>query len=75
MDGLDISDMLQKRLAFNEVLSKKVRRAAETGKPFDPRDNAAKKDEQCTKRRQCEAHAAIEKVNNRPKHQSHLKSK
>lgn len=34
MDGLDISDMLQKRLTFNEVLSKKVRRTAETGKPF-----------------------------------------
>jgi hypothetical protein len=34
MDGLDLSDMLQQRLSFNEVLSKKVRRAAETGRPF-----------------------------------------
>jgi Restriction endonuclease len=34
MDGLDISEMLQKRLSLQEVLSKKVRRAAETGKPF-----------------------------------------
>lgn len=34
MDGLDISEMLQKRLSLNEVLSKKVRRAAETGEPF-----------------------------------------
>lgn len=34
MDGLDISEMLQQRLSFNEVLSKKVRRAAETGWPF-----------------------------------------
>lgn len=34
MDGLDISDMLQKNLSLQEVLSKKVRRAAETGNPF-----------------------------------------
>lgn len=34
MDGLDICEMLQKRLSLQEVLSKKVRRAAETGKPF-----------------------------------------
>lgn len=34
MDGLDICDMLQKKLSLQEVLSKKVRRAAETGKPF-----------------------------------------
>jgi hypothetical protein len=34
MDGLDISDMLQQKLSFQEVLSKKVRRAAETGNPF-----------------------------------------
>lgn len=34
MDGLDISEMLLKKLSLQEVLSKKVRRAAETGKPF-----------------------------------------
>ena len=34
MDGLDISEMLQHHLAFKDVLSKKVRRAAETGQPF-----------------------------------------
>jgi restriction endonuclease Mrr len=34
MDGLDTSDMLQNRLSFQEVLSKKVRRAAETGRSF-----------------------------------------
>ena len=34
MDGLDISEMLQRKLSLNEVLSKKVRRAAETGNPF-----------------------------------------
>lgn len=34
MDGLDICEMLQKKLSLKEVLSKKVRRAAETGKPF-----------------------------------------
>ena len=34
MDGLDLSEMLQNKLSLQEVLSKKVRRAAETGKPF-----------------------------------------
>ena len=34
MDGLDLSEMLQNRLSLNEVLSKKVRRAAETGRQF-----------------------------------------
>jgi hypothetical protein len=34
MDGLDISEMLQRRMTLQEALSKKVRRAAETGKPF-----------------------------------------
>ncbi|MEZ9417212.1 restriction endonuclease, partial [Vibrio sp. 10N.286.49.E1] len=34
MDGLDLCNMLQERLSLQEVLSKKVRRAAETGKPF-----------------------------------------
>lgn len=34
MDGLDICEMLQQKLSLQEVLSKKVRRAAETGKPF-----------------------------------------
>lgn len=34
MDGLDICEMLQKKLSLKEVLSKKVRRAAETGEPF-----------------------------------------
>ncbi len=34
MDGLDVSEMLQNRLSLIEVLSKKVRRAAETGRPF-----------------------------------------
>ncbi|WP_203219202.1 restriction endonuclease [Pseudoalteromonas sp. S16_S37] len=34
MDGLDICEMLQRKLSLQEVLSKKVRRAAETGKPF-----------------------------------------
>lgn len=34
MDGLDICEMLQRKLSLNEVLSKKVRCAAETGKPF-----------------------------------------
>ncbi|TXH79160.1 MAG: hypothetical protein E6Q85_00625, partial [Thiothrix sp.] len=34
MDGLDISDMLQKNIPFFDVITKKVRRAAETGKPF-----------------------------------------
>jgi hypothetical protein len=34
MDGLDISEMLTRRLPLTEVLSRKVRRAAETGRPF-----------------------------------------
>lgn len=34
MDGLDLYEMLQHKLSLQEVLSKKVRRAAETGKPF-----------------------------------------
>ena len=34
MDGFDLSEMLQKRLSLIEVLSKKVRHAAETGQPF-----------------------------------------
>ena len=34
MDGFDLSEMLQNRLTLKDVLSKKVRRAAETGKPF-----------------------------------------
>lgn len=34
MDGLDVSEMLQNRVSLTEVLSKKVRRAAETGRPF-----------------------------------------
>ena len=34
MDGFDISEMLQRKLSLKEVLSKKVRRAAETGNPF-----------------------------------------
>lgn len=34
MDGIDICEMLNRRLSLEEVLSKKVRRAAETGKPF-----------------------------------------
>ncbi|MBN2286076.1 MAG: restriction endonuclease [Tissierellales bacterium] len=34
MDGFDLSEMLQNRLSLIEVLSKKVRRAAETGHPF-----------------------------------------
>lgn len=34
MDGLDLSEILLGRLSFQSVLSKKVRRAAETGRPF-----------------------------------------
>jgi len=34
MDGLDISEMLQDRLSLKDVVSRKVRRAAETGRPF-----------------------------------------
>lgn len=34
MDGLDICEMLDKSLSFSDVISKKVRRAAESGNPF-----------------------------------------
>lgn len=34
MDGFDLSEMLKNRLSLKETLSKKVRRAAETGQPF-----------------------------------------
>lgn len=34
MDGLDIYEMLQKSLRFMDVMSRKVRHAAETGNPF-----------------------------------------
>jgi len=34
MDGLDISEMLRHRILLADVLSRKVRRAAETGRPF-----------------------------------------
>jgi hypothetical protein len=34
MDGLDLSDMLDRRLSLAEVLRAKVRRAVETGSPF-----------------------------------------
>ncbi|WP_312162745.1 restriction endonuclease [Phenylobacterium sp.] len=34
MDGLDLYEMLQRALPFDHVLDRKVRRAAETGKPF-----------------------------------------
>ena len=34
MDGLDLSEVLLGRLSLQSVLSKKVRRAAETGRPF-----------------------------------------
>lgn len=34
MDGLDLSDMLQRRIAISDLIHRKVRRCAETGKPF-----------------------------------------
>jgi Restriction endonuclease len=34
MDGLDLSEMLIKKIGFKTAVSKKVRRAAETGNPF-----------------------------------------
>ena len=34
MDGFDLSEMLMRRIHLKSVLSKKIRRAAETGKPF-----------------------------------------
>jgi Restriction endonuclease len=34
MDGLDLYDMLEKGLAFSDVMARKVRHAAESGQPF-----------------------------------------
>jgi hypothetical protein len=34
MDGLDLYDMLDREIPFNDVLERKVRGAAETGQPF-----------------------------------------
>ncbi|MEX2170016.1 MAG: restriction endonuclease [Pirellulales bacterium] len=34
MDGLDLYEMLERRLPFGEVMARKVRRAAESGEPF-----------------------------------------
>ena len=34
MDGLDLFEMLQGKLTFADVLARKVRKAAETGRPF-----------------------------------------
>lgn len=34
MDGLDLNEMLDRELPLNQVLERKVRRAAETGSPF-----------------------------------------
>lgn len=34
MDGLDLHTMIERSISFSEVINKKVRRAAETGKPF-----------------------------------------
>jgi hypothetical protein len=34
MDGFDMSEMLMNNKSFSDVVSKKVRKAAETGKPF-----------------------------------------
>ena len=34
MDGLDLYEMLDREIAFTEVLERKIRRAAETGAPF-----------------------------------------
>ena len=34
MDGLDLYEMLDRGIPFNQVLERKVRRAAETGSPF-----------------------------------------
>lgn len=36
MDGFDLSEMLRRRLSVIDVLEAKVRRAAETGRPFIP---------------------------------------
>ena len=34
MDGLDLYEMLDREIPLNQVLERKVRRAAETGAPF-----------------------------------------
>ncbi len=34
MDGLDLYEMLERKLAFSDVMARKVRRAAESGHPF-----------------------------------------
>lgn len=34
MDGLDLYDLLDREIPLNQVLERKVRRAAETGTPF-----------------------------------------
>jgi hypothetical protein len=34
MDGLDLYEMLDRKISLNQVLERKVRRAAETGLPF-----------------------------------------
>jgi hypothetical protein len=34
MDGLDLYDILERRLPVDEALSRKIRRAAESGQPF-----------------------------------------
>lgn len=34
MDGLDLYDLLDREIPLNQVLERKVRRAAETGMPF-----------------------------------------
>jgi Restriction endonuclease len=34
MDGLDLSEMQQRRIPFSDLTHRKVRRCAETGKPF-----------------------------------------
>jgi hypothetical protein len=36
MDGVDLSEMLKRRLSVVDVLAAKVRRAAETGNLFTP---------------------------------------
>ncbi|WP_111641802.1 restriction endonuclease [Marinimicrobium alkaliphilum] len=36
MDGLDLYEMLNRRLSVTDILEAKVRRAAETGRPFIP---------------------------------------
>jgi hypothetical protein len=34
MDGLDLYDILDRRLPLSEALARKTRRAAESGQPF-----------------------------------------